>query len=143
MGKGALCSGRILGQHGSPRKGITYTWDTTPLTLGTTWGVNYFQLSEVGPGPVTPSGPLPEGFLCCGPATAHGHNGVCISVPQVCRTGRVHPFLHIRHPPLLPGPEVHPWLGQPLHPWVRLWGPMGWSPTGKTRGWAAGAEEAV
>lgn len=35
-----------------------------------------------------------------------------------------------------PGPEVHPWLGQPLHPWVRLWGPVGWSPVGEPKGWA-------
>jgi len=114
----------MLGEHGSPRKGTSDTRHPPPSLSGlprhrtTTSGS---QRQGLGPlTPTTPSGPLPQAFPCCCQAKAQGHLGVLISVSQVCRTGRVHPFLRVCHPPLLPGPEVHPWLGQPLHPWVRL-----------------------
>lgn len=100
-----------------------------------------------GPGPVSPTSGAArsQGPPVLRSPEAHSHRSACMSVPQVCRTGRFRPFLHVRHPPLLPGPEVHPWLGQLLHPWVRLWGPRGRGPTGRILGctpWSLTGREA-
>lgn len=97
--------------------------DTLPLTLGSELPLAASQ--RQGLGPSQPAGICPRPSQRCGLPKAHHHRGARLSVPQVCRAGRVHPLLRVRHPPLLPGSEVHPWLGQLLHPWVRLGGPGG------------------
>lgn len=120
------------GSVGTPCRNPLTPWDSLPLTLGSGLLLAASQRQGQGPGH-SQQAPAPHAVVRPKPAISIAP---ALSVPQVCRTGCVHPFLHVRHPPLLPGSEVHPWLGQFLHPWVRLGELEGGAPTGKILGWA-------